>query len=568
MKERLKNDLEKAFCRAAQTQKNRDLKEEILANLYDKYDACLASGMSEEEAYRATVGSIGDLSELFEQASEEPSVPLYDEKQTVKRTYFARLGLPCAIMLYILSLIPVIVWDNSRWATCAMFLCAAVATGLILLSTGLKPCSVPASLGEAEKKALKKKRNARAWLLSLSVTLYILCLCPVILTDGSKIGSVGMFCMAALATALIVLRATCLPLSVPLTHVPNQNFSSPNAESEQKAKKPRNLFLSILSALYWLGTAALYFLYSFWSGRWMISWLIFLCAALLYAVIHGIWQLIVGRRRGGAIVKIVLCSVLLFAVISPKWLLDDFEIPSIHIPLYDDQGYAVGDAEEIATDGIFNLDIEWIDGNVIVRYWDESYISVTESSSSSLSESQKMRTLVSDGTLHVKYAASRTVRFGNFPTKTLTVQLPAAWQGQEISISSVSGNVELSRIFVKEAELSSVSGDLLLTSCTFERADLETVSGKIEVSPLQTPSDIDLESVSGNATVHFNHDVSGAEIRFDSLSGDLQLEPECTVYDHQCIFGDRACKIDFSSVSGGLTVTVQEPPTTETNPKS
>ena len=48
MKEQLKKDLERAFEGAPKTQKNQELKQEILANLYDKYDSCIQSGMSAE----------------------------------------------------------------------------------------------------------------------------------------------------------------------------------------------------------------------------------------------------------------------------------------------------------------------------------------------------------------------------------------------------------------------------------------------------------------------------------------------------------------------------------------
>ncbi len=80
MKERLRQDLERAFEAAPRTQRNQELKEEILANLYDKYDACLASDMTPEQAYRETANSIGDLSSLFDRGAEDPAPPSNEEK--------------------------------------------------------------------------------------------------------------------------------------------------------------------------------------------------------------------------------------------------------------------------------------------------------------------------------------------------------------------------------------------------------------------------------------------------------------------------------------------------------
>ena len=55
MKDRLKAYLESITASAADTPENHDLKEAILSNLYEKYDAMIAQGMDEEAAYRAII---------------------------------------------------------------------------------------------------------------------------------------------------------------------------------------------------------------------------------------------------------------------------------------------------------------------------------------------------------------------------------------------------------------------------------------------------------------------------------------------------------------------------------
>lgn len=79
MKDRLKAYLESITASTADTPENHDLKEAILSNLYEKYDAMIAQGMDEEAAYRATVDSVGDVSGLFTQKEQNDSAAPKEE---------------------------------------------------------------------------------------------------------------------------------------------------------------------------------------------------------------------------------------------------------------------------------------------------------------------------------------------------------------------------------------------------------------------------------------------------------------------------------------------------------
>lgn len=69
MIDRIRGFLDSAFESAPQTAKVQELKEELFANLVDKYNDQLRQGRAPEEAYQIVIGGIGDLDELIAQCA-------------------------------------------------------------------------------------------------------------------------------------------------------------------------------------------------------------------------------------------------------------------------------------------------------------------------------------------------------------------------------------------------------------------------------------------------------------------------------------------------------------------
>ncbi len=583
MKERIKQDLERVFSSAPDTQKNKDLKEEILADLFEKYEEYLAAGMSEEEAYRQTVSGIGDLSSLLDREAcpiEEPLVPLEDEKTLAGKKLFSNIATACAVMLYILCVIPTILLGNS-WAVILMFFMIALATGMLIFVGGNAPILVPSSLSDEEKRALKTKRIRRTGILAGAVMLYILCVCPVIaFVNHEALGVCLMFLTIAVATAGLILRSTLLSIQEPTKADPtwDSDFLRTTENHQKKEKKtPLGIFFSVLSGIYWALAVAAYFIYSFVTGKWIISWLIFVLAAFLYGVLHGIWQVIVGRHRVGAIIKIVICSVLLIAILSPTVVLGDIKLDPFNFStlIYDDSDYTVGGATIPSEAAITNLDIEWSYGTVLVEYWDNDYISATESAGEELSDSEQMRHRLLGNTLSIK---SQPPMFGFFvstPEKHLTVYLPYGTELSELRISSSSGATTVNGISAKRANLDSASATVSLSHCSFDELDMDTASGDLTFSGSvrqvnldsasgdmsltlhNTPNEIDIDTASGNAEIILPADHPGFRLEFDSASGDLVLPADARRFGDEVTFGNGATEINMDSASGDLKVSLQ-----------
>lgn len=141
MNERLRNKVDELFVNAPRTRRANDLKEELLANLTDKYNDLIASGKSEDEAYNIVVDGIGDVDELL-RGLKESDVFNY-EKVEKERKKFA-LTLTISIGLYIMSVVFLILGtavfgDDGVISVCVMLTIDAVATCLIVYGAVSRP---------------------------------------------------------------------------------------------------------------------------------------------------------------------------------------------------------------------------------------------------------------------------------------------------------------------------------------------------------------------------------------------------------------------------------------------
>lgn len=138
---KLKNYVEKLFEGYKNTKKIKELKDELIANLIEKYNDLLAKGQTEKKAYETVIDGIGDISELVDNL-EESSVlnPNYYQKYREKRAKYIAI----AVMMYIGSVIPVIAFSllgelANILSVVLMFIIIAVATGLIIYTGASKP---------------------------------------------------------------------------------------------------------------------------------------------------------------------------------------------------------------------------------------------------------------------------------------------------------------------------------------------------------------------------------------------------------------------------------------------
>ena len=115
MEEKLRIYVESLFETAPKTMQIIELREEILQNTIDKYHDLLAEGKSEEAAFNIAVAGIGDARELIAALGRGRDFMRYTKEEIVQDNRRSGLLLAIAIMLYILSVLPVIILADTRY---------------------------------------------------------------------------------------------------------------------------------------------------------------------------------------------------------------------------------------------------------------------------------------------------------------------------------------------------------------------------------------------------------------------------------------------------------------------
>ena len=131
-----------------------------------------------------------------------------------------------------------------------------------------------------------KGRKRFALLLSISVMLYILCVVPVILLEDSVLGVVIMFVMVAIATGRILYNNMTKPKYLKKDSTVVEEFKEWKANSTEK----NTLYQSITKVM-WSCITILYFIVSFLTMAWHITWIIFLIGSAIQGIIRAIFEL-------------------------------------------------------------------------------------------------------------------------------------------------------------------------------------------------------------------------------------------------------------------------------------
>lgn len=610
MKDRLKAYLESITASAADTPENHDLKEAILSNLYEKYDAMIAQGMDEEAAYRATVDSVGDVSGLFTQKEQNDSAAPKEEPAKASE-YPPQTGSPIpqkkseskkkeqpsparsaciaiAVALYILALIPPILIDNAIGSV-LLFVVAAIATGLIVGTSYLsqkKPEDASALL-------CWKHRRLSSVLLGVVISLYIVSVIPAILFENELFGVVPLLVIVALATLLLLLRPAIADRAYPgaddaeeSSEPTDGTASGDNSHANtQKTWKKKKGF-RIASSVFWTVVLLLYFIVSFCTGKWWITWIIFVLAGFLSGIFSGIYKLICGKGKAGPIVQIVICSILLvsFSSLFPLASLRQkisWNFLSSHVQFYDDSDYYSGDFSFTpAGQSLQKIDVEWTAGDVTVEFWDSDTISVTEltpDGSTVKEEDDRLRWRFHDDTLKI-----RTCKSARFPklfhndklVKKLLIRLPEGIDLPEFRLSVVSADATLNSLSgISEIRLDSVSGRLTVNDCRADTLkadtvsgnitvsgeiadiDIDTTSGKMEINASSLLKSLNMDSTSGSVTITLPKDVPGFTLDYDSVSGKAKFPGyEISGEKSHYRYGNGSIDIDFDTVSGDITI--------------
>lgn len=140
MYDKLRTHVDELFYSAPKTRKAQELKEEILANLIDRYNDFLDNGKNEVDAFNNAISGIGDVEELINALNENN---IFDYEKIQKQREKFALMIAISVALYIISVVVVILFNSigldSNVSACIMLTIDAFATGLIIYSIMSRP---------------------------------------------------------------------------------------------------------------------------------------------------------------------------------------------------------------------------------------------------------------------------------------------------------------------------------------------------------------------------------------------------------------------------------------------
>lgn len=144
--------------------------------------------------------------------------------------------------------------------------------------------------GPLETEEYRQWKKRSSILVPVAVMLYILCVTPPIVTDAlglnESIGACGLFLFIGIATAIIIFNNMSKPSMNKLDSTMMNEFKEWKTNQESKAAARK----SINSAV-WSITLVLYFLISFSTGAWYITWIIFLIGGAVESIIKALFEL-------------------------------------------------------------------------------------------------------------------------------------------------------------------------------------------------------------------------------------------------------------------------------------
>ena len=250
MKNRLREHIETVFADAPNTEKARELKEEIYRNLCDRYDDLISEGKSEGAAFGLAVSGLGDMSEVIDSLRED------------------RGGFG----------------DGEKGGNAGNYREKAA------------PKYTPEQI-----EAVEKYRVKAGIMNSVAIALYILCWVPlVILTElfanisgADIIGMVIMMVMIAVATALMVLKGSIKPYFMKGDSDDDDDDDGDDEERNEAQEKPKrkNTALKIISGAIWGATVPFYLAISFITGAWHITWVVFLISVAVDNIVEALFEL-------------------------------------------------------------------------------------------------------------------------------------------------------------------------------------------------------------------------------------------------------------------------------------
>lgn len=326
--EAIRNYLETMFGNLPNTPEVLRAKDELLQMMEDKYTELKEQGKSENEAVGTVISEFGNLEELAEGLGIKNAMNTEQTAQgrilngnevksylemCSKHAYRVALGVLLCILCPIPTIFLEAIGTAGRTAvifeaigTCLLFLMVGIAVG-IFIYTGTKHSSFdyiktqPLRLDFATSKYVHEQHNqskaACTVEFTIGVVLCVICVIPAVILDGihevSKFTTINISDASGALVLLFVgvgvflivhskLRFSGYTtlLSLNRRDSVGANYTTSQQNNKGYVKPGEETWLDIIAQCYWPTITCIYFMWSFVSFDWHITWIIWPLAAI------------------------------------------------------------------------------------------------------------------------------------------------------------------------------------------------------------------------------------------------------------------------------------------------
>lgn len=265
-----------------------------------------------------------------------------------------------------------------------------------------------------------------------------------------------------------------------------------------------------------------------------------------------------------SIVSILLIGILIYGLTSKK---EGFYLNLGGFLYANESKYEVAKEEVQLLDlDVNEIEVNWIGGNVLVRYSEDTNIYFKETFNDKDDNSDYlMRYLLKNNKLTIQFCKSKWyVKKKIRDNKNLEIYLPKKVYN-EIDISSVNANIDYqgsTESSCMNLKLESVSGDILLNQITTKNLKIENVSGNINIIDVQSDKEIEIDSVSGNLnaeqveTNNLEVDTVSSKINISGIINNIELD--CVSSDIDLTMYVAPKLINCDTVSGNVKLLLPE----------
>lgn len=314
--ETIKSYLNNMFAGLPKNAQMDDLKNNMLANMEDKYNELKSQGKSENEAIGIVISEFGNIDELTNELginkdSEENSQPLVTKNEVdayinIKKTVGIQVGI--GVMLCILSP-AVLLFMNGLFSSglietpsympgvvCILVFVAAAVALFIYSGINFEPykymeegVQVTASLQNELQKSYNSYLPTFNIILITSICLLIMSPIPIIVISYMNItsttfGVVILLCIVAFAVFLLISSGTTKEAYARLLKLEDYQEKY-SVENEKKGK-----IIGAIASIVWPLAVIIFLFCGFVYGLWYISWIIFPIVGIMFGVFCSLYS--------------------------------------------------------------------------------------------------------------------------------------------------------------------------------------------------------------------------------------------------------------------------------------